>query len=586
MKDIRNFAYCLAFSVLLANTSPAGEEAPEPEPEIPAIAEITNLDDYLALRPEMTPDEFAKILERAEKNDPAAMDIVMLCYEHAFGTEQNFCKSEAWQKRAFASGAPIAMLYEARRLRDTWGQVERIDIERSDRLVARAEEWLKPRSERGNPAMQTYMALCLGAKDPYSPEITKALEAPARGNFSIAAAYLGHYLISGSKTLRDKPRAVRILKIESERGNIAAMEAYSFIYHRGFGAEKDESKAQAWVNKAAEKGSARARAINAMTALNGADREQALKQLENVLQRGFSIAGLLLYDVLYEEDKPLEEKKKAVEFLRIAAEGGNAKAAFRLSSFYNKGVVLEKSEEQYQRWLAVAAKEGWPLALLLVDSDPYMAKYRRFKPFSLASDSQALKSDSVRDEVAKLINQAGDDEYEKRKAARESLFKVGMAAQPQLRVASEKSEDAEIREAAAQALKALGDYEWAGVRYANPAKFQEPLGLALRDKDTTVTRMRFNFSKSLENPRYLTGTALMAAQDRKDSLAKLGPDDCSLYLKVEVAGANKETEKQWTLVGKWVPHRKRFEGTTADFKSGFVIYPHPLSEEKWADLEP
>jgi HEAT repeat protein len=77
-------------------------------------------------------------------------------------------------------------------------------------------------------------------------------------------------------------------------------------------------------------------------------------------------------------------------------------------------------------------------------------------PGLLAYVKKRTLSDSVREKIAALIKQLGDEEFEEREKASAALLEIGAVARPQLRAAL-KDRDAEVRRRSRRALRSLGE---------------------------------------------------------------------------------------------------------------------------------
>lgn len=104
---------------------------------------------------------------------------------------------------------------------------------------------------------------------------------------------------------------------------------------------------------------------------------------------------------------------------------------------------------------------------------------RRFSPLILgllltaSGAALAFRDEPKRpDEAAlrKLIDQLGDDDFDKREAAAKRLREVGLPALPLLRRAAKDSKDAEVRGRAADLAEAVAKSAFAQVRSFDPPR--------------------------------------------------------------------------------------------------------------------
>lgn len=136
---------------------------------------------------------------------------------------------------------------------------------------------------------------------------------------------------------------------------------------RGVGTDTDEDAARRYYEKAARLGNPHAQYQLAKLLLAAPDAQpedirRALGWLKKAADTGQDCAQYAL-GKLYRDGGAVEKDiAKAVSFLRMAAESGNAYAAYALGKLYQEGAELPRDMAEAVRWLRCAAEQNNPFA--------------------------------------------------------------------------------------------------------------------------------------------------------------------------------------------------------------------------------
>ncbi|OOF58152.1 tetratricopeptide repeat protein [Rodentibacter myodis] len=121
-------------------------------------------------------------------------------------------------------------------------------------------------------------------------------------------------------------------------GNIVAQGNLGMMYNLGRGVPQDKEKAYWWFSEAAERGNIRAINNLAVMYYNGSyvkkDIPQAIKLFETTAKAKDVDAMMMLAEIYLNQ----KDEKKSFEWMKKAADLGNANAKLRLGIFYEEGI--------------------------------------------------------------------------------------------------------------------------------------------------------------------------------------------------------------------------------------------------------
>jgi TPR repeat protein len=151
----------------------------------------------------------------------------------------------------------------------------------------------------------------------------------------------------------------------AEQGYPIAQYNLGWAYAQGDGLERNDAEALRWMLRAAESGYARAKPIlqrsKQMEAELRARREDVrdLDQDKAAAEGGDAKAQFKLAS-RYEDGRGVDhDMKLAMEWYRKSAEGGNRTAQGYLGVIYDKGRGVKQDEAEAARWYRKAAEQGY-----------------------------------------------------------------------------------------------------------------------------------------------------------------------------------------------------------------------------------
>jgi TPR repeat protein len=158
---------------------------------------------------------------------------------------------------------------------------------------------------------------------------------------------------------RDYATALRLLKVEAERGDIDAQFKLALMHGNGQGVPRDQTQAAKWFHKATDKLDPGAQFNVALMYFQGQglpkDPEQAAYWFRKAALRGDSEAQFNL-GLLYDGGHGLAaDPMQAVRWYRMAAEQGLKVAQINLAAMYRDGQGVRRDHRQAYVWYALAA---------------------------------------------------------------------------------------------------------------------------------------------------------------------------------------------------------------------------------------
>ena len=212
--------------------------------------------------------------------------------------------------------------------------------------------------------------LLLGLPWVASAELATAPDPHKTADPTDAAArfQLARTLLAGNGVPKDEKRAFELMKAASDQGDADATGGLGYFYSMGLVVPKDDMLAIEWFRKGAEKGSSKAQLNLGKMLLEGragaADdaesvRMQGLQWVGKAADQGLPEARLTYGRILYFGDhgQP-QDYKKAMIYLKPAAEAGVAEAQNMLGSMYECGSGTPIDEAAALEWYRKAAVQG------------------------------------------------------------------------------------------------------------------------------------------------------------------------------------------------------------------------------------
>ncbi len=179
---------------------------------------------------------------------------------------------------------------------------------------------------------------------------------------------LARKLLAGDGVPKDEKKAFDLMKAAADQGHADAIGGVGYFYSIGLVVPKDDMLAIEWFRKGAEKGSAKSQLNLGKMLLEGkagaavdaeSSRVQGLQWIAKSADQGLSEAQLSYGKVLYFGDhgQP-QDYKKAMIYLKPAAESGMAEAQNMLGSMYECGSGIPIDETSALKWYRKAALQG------------------------------------------------------------------------------------------------------------------------------------------------------------------------------------------------------------------------------------
>lgn len=179
---------------------------------------------------------------------------------------------------------------------------------------------------------------------------------------------LARKLLAGDGVPKDEKKAFDLMKAAADQGHADAIGGLGYFYSIGLVVPKDDMLAIEWFRKGAEKGSAKSQLNLGKMLLEGkagaavdaeSSRVQGLQWIAKSADQGLSEAQLSYGKVLYFGDhgQP-QDYKKAMIYLKPAAESGMAEAQNMLGSMYECGSGIPIDETSALKWYRKAALQG------------------------------------------------------------------------------------------------------------------------------------------------------------------------------------------------------------------------------------
>jgi TPR repeat protein len=312
---------------------------------------------------EVTPEEFKKTKELAEKGDAVAQYNLAVLYTDGDGVLKDAVEGVKWFRKSAEQGLAEAQYNLGVCYRDGVGVL----------------------------------------KDPV--EAVKCYRKAAEQGLAIAQHILGLCYYNGEGVSKDPVEAVKWFRKSAEQGNARAQSQLGFNYTKGLGVLKDPAEGFKWYRKAAEQGDAIAQFNLGSSYYNGEgvlkDLVEAVKWFRKSAEQGFApaqnnlgnlyyyvegvlkdpieayafynLAGITLekarkkLDILEKEMTPsqIEAGKKRSKELqtKILADKGDAIAQYNLGKFYSsKGIMAFPEIVEAVKWFRKSAEQGYAKA--------------------------------------------------------------------------------------------------------------------------------------------------------------------------------------------------------------------------------
>ena len=197
---------------------------------------------------------------------------------------------------------------------------------------AAASRWYELAAMQGHPAAQTNLGMLCFEGRGIAKDRARAIELygqAAKADFAPAMANLGVLYLLGNGVRQNLAKSRSLLLRAANKDHAHAQRLLGWIYRKGMGVPVDPRTASRWYARASDRGD---------------------------LESRYRLA------LLYLEDDEMEDESRAVVHMKSAADAGYAAAQYSLGLMHLRGRGVEKSREQAQRWIGLAAKQGLSVA--------------------------------------------------------------------------------------------------------------------------------------------------------------------------------------------------------------------------------
>ena len=148
------------------------------------------------------------------------------------------------------------------------------------------------------------------------------------------------------------------LEERAESGDPFAQVVLGFLFENGFKAPLDKEAAQAWYERAADRGYPPAQLALAVL-LDRSDPKRSLHWVEQAAEAGYPAAQALLGACYWgDSSKAKSNPKLAFHWVKLAADQGDLQSMTALALMYEEGICVEKNLDLARDCLTRAANLG------------------------------------------------------------------------------------------------------------------------------------------------------------------------------------------------------------------------------------
>ena len=184
-----------------------------------------------------------------------------------------------------------------------------------------------------------------------------------KGKYLKEAQYsLGYMYHYGYGVEKDYKEAVKWYRKAANQGHASGQYSLGYMYRNGYGVEKDYKEAVKWYRKAANQGHAYAQNGLGYMYRHGygveKDYKEAVKWYRKAANQGHA-SGQNQLGYMYHYGYGVEKDyKEAVKWYRKAANQGHASGQYSLGYMYRNGYGVEKDYKEAVKWYRKAANQG------------------------------------------------------------------------------------------------------------------------------------------------------------------------------------------------------------------------------------
>jgi TPR repeat protein/S1-C subfamily serine protease len=264
----------------------------------------------------------------AETGDAAAMMEFANALESGRGVPEDKAEAANWYRRAADKGVPDAMW----RLGSLYSSGSGVAQDEAE-----GAQWYVRAAEFGHGWAMMKLGDLFASDD--AAEAARWYRQAADKGITAAIGMLAKLTANS----QGDAEAVALWRQAAERGDVKAMIKLADIYGEGRGVPKDESEAERFLQRAAEKSEDFGKIRLDIVAARGGD-AGAMKRLHHVYRYG--------------KGDVEQDEARATRWLAQAAATGDAEAMENLATAYRMGWGVEKDEEEAARWYQRVAATG------------------------------------------------------------------------------------------------------------------------------------------------------------------------------------------------------------------------------------
>lgn len=226
-----------------------------------------------------------------------------------------------------------------------------------------------------------YAILFLLVPDHFAPVFANESELSADASESTARAAINEAFDNG-----DFPKAIRLLKLEAEAGDLNAQRLLGAIYIQGEILAENPIEAARWLAMAADQGDVGSQFVMGKMYLDGTgvaknekvaarywgqaaaqgDAEAAF-ELGKLFDPGYFVGDTPRITIVGKEPPPQQDKvpknaKEAAKWYGVAAHLGSSSAQYNLGNFYAEGNGVPRNYAEAANLFRLAARQGEPKA--------------------------------------------------------------------------------------------------------------------------------------------------------------------------------------------------------------------------------
>ena len=318
------------------------------------IAPDRDAKEYNQLSPTLSPVALKSFEQRAELEDPVALDVVFFAHLSGLGCPADTNIASEWLDKAWRAGTPLGVLYRGRTLLGLEANSTDKNAAYGKSLVQAARWDFLDDAKRGNAASQFFVGVCCESLEDSVGAFSWYARAAEQG-FLPAKFHVAYGLLHGIGTATNVDKGLALLTECATQNLIQAQDHLGELYADGFIVARNDALALQWSKRAGSRGSAPSQFRVGMMYAQGrgvlVDTGFAAEWFELAAEQGHAPSQVKLADYYaFRRGLPDEDEVASNWYLK-AAEQHNADAAARLGARYAEGRGLRLDPLESRLWL-------------------------------------------------------------------------------------------------------------------------------------------------------------------------------------------------------------------------------------------